>query len=77
MNENLTTKILPEALTWHFAAAWNHIPQLVDAHGGDLQHAFPKSQALVSRSVSLPVLVKMPHDVPQRIRTALEKALNA
>jgi 8-amino-3,8-dideoxy-alpha-D-manno-octulosonate transaminase len=77
MNVNLTTKILPEALTWHFAAAWNHMPQLVASHGGNLQHAFPKSQALLSRSVSLPVLVKMPQDVPQRIRLALEKALNA
>lgn len=77
MNVNLTTKILPEALTWHFAAAWDHMPQLVAAHGGGLQQAFPQSQALLSRSVSLPVLVEMQDDIPQRIRSALEKALDA
>lgn len=49
------TKILPEAVTWHFAAHWSHIPQLQ----GQLQREglppFPKSFSILSRSVALPI----------------------
>ena len=70
----LGTKILPEAYTWHFAATWDHMPQLVAAHGGNLADAFPRSAALLGRAVSLPVLVNQPADVPGRIRVAIQAA---
>jgi 8-amino-3,8-dideoxy-alpha-D-manno-octulosonate transaminase len=68
------TKILPEAVTWHFAGTWSHMPELVSAHG-DLATAFPATAARLSRCVSLPVVVKMAEDVPVRIRTALTPVL--
>ncbi len=71
----LGTKILPEAITWHFAGTWNHMPSLVAAHGGDLNGAFPKSKALLDRAVALPITVKMAPDVPTRVRTALQSVL--
>jgi 8-amino-3,8-dideoxy-alpha-D-manno-octulosonate transaminase len=71
----LGTKILPEAITWHFAATWDHMPSLVAAHGGDLSRAFPASSARLARSVALPVVVKMASDVPQRVRAALDPVL--
>lgn len=71
----LSTKILPEAYTWHFAGTWTHMPELVDAHDGDLMAAFKRSHAILSRAVSLPVGVKLAEDAPARARTALEKAL--
>lgn len=73
----LATKILPEAYTWHFAGTWNHMPELVAAHGGNLQAAFPQSHAILSRAVSLPVGVNMAKDVPLRARQAIEKAMNS
>jgi 8-amino-3,8-dideoxy-alpha-D-manno-octulosonate transaminase len=71
----LGTKILPEAHTWHFAGTWSHMPQLARAHGGDLAASFPRSSALLSRAVSLPIMVKPPSDIASRTRSALLHAL--
>ncbi len=73
----LHTKILPEAYTWHFAGTWNHMPELVAAHGGNLNTAFPQSHSNLSRAVSLPVGVKLAEDVPSRARRAIEKAMKS
>jgi len=72
----ISTKILPEATTWHFAGTWTHMPELVAAHGGDLGAAFPRSRQLLERAVSLPVMVKMGEALPQTIRMALSEALS-
>lgn len=72
----VSTKILPEATTWHFAGTWSHMPALVAAHGGDLANAFPRSRQLLERAVSLPVTVKMNEALPQAIRVALSEALS-
>lgn len=73
----LATKILPEAYTWHFAGTWKHMPELVAAHGGNLDTAFPQSHGILSRAVSLPVGVNMAEDVPNRARRAIEKAMTS
>jgi 8-amino-3,8-dideoxy-alpha-D-manno-octulosonate transaminase len=77
LKSGLATKILPEAYTWHFAGTWHHMPELVQAHRGDLEKAFLPSHAILSRAVSLPVGVKMDASAPQRVRHALEIALSA
>ena len=74
--EGLSTKILPEAVTWHFAGTWTHMPELVARHGGDLGKAFGPSRARLERAVSLPVVVKMDETVPARLHTALSKVLS-
>lgn len=71
----VSTKILPEAYTWHFAGTWTHMPELLAAHGGTLDSAFPRSADLLGRAVSLPVGVRMADDQPARIRNALEAVL--
>jgi 8-amino-3,8-dideoxy-alpha-D-manno-octulosonate transaminase len=73
--EGIGTKILPEAITWHFAGTWDHMPSLVKAHGGDLSQAFPRSRELLGRSVALPIMVKMTEEVPQKIRKGLSSVL--
>lgn len=75
LNVGLTTKILPEAYSWHFAGTWTHMPELVAAHGGDLVGAFSKSHSILSRAVSLPIGVKLPENAPINVRTALLRAL--
>lgn len=76
LDVGLATKILPEAYTWHFAGTWKHMPELVEAHGGTLHNAFPKSEEILSRAVSIPVGVRMEKDIPGRTRIALERAIN-
>ena len=68
------TKILPEAVTWHFAGTWTHMPELVATHG-DLAAAFPTTASRLSRCVSLPVIVKMSEDLPAKIRAAIAPVL--
>lgn len=75
LNVGLTTKILPEAYSWHFAGTWRHMSELMLAHNGNLQTAFPKSHGILSRAVSIPVGVKMSVDMPERLKFALQKAL--
>jgi len=75
LQEGVSTKILPEAFSWHFAGTWDHMPELLKSHDYDLVNAFPKSRALLSRSVSIPIGVKMADDFPERIYRALNKAL--
>jgi len=75
LTSGVSTKILPEATTWHFAGTWTHMPQLVQAHGGDLSLAFPRSKQLLEKAVSLPVFVKMGETLPQTIRAALKEVL--
>jgi 8-amino-3,8-dideoxy-alpha-D-manno-octulosonate transaminase len=70
----LSTKILPEAVTWHFAGTWTHMPELVARHG-DLAAAFPATSARLSRCVSLPVTVNMDEAVPAKVRAAIEPVL--
>jgi 8-amino-3,8-dideoxy-alpha-D-manno-octulosonate transaminase len=76
LTAGLATKILPEAYTWHFAGTWTHMPELVEAHNGNLGIAFPQSHGLLSRAVSLPVGVAISDDAPDRVRRAIEKAIN-
>lgn len=75
INEGVSTKILPEAYTWHFAGTWSHMPELRASHLESLEVAFPKSQALLSRAVSIGVGVKMSPDIPEKIFKALKRAI--
>lgn len=77
LKAGLATKILPEAYTWHFAGAWTHMPELVNAHGGNLATEFVSSHNILSRAVSLPVGVKLAADAPEKARRALSQALSA
>ena len=67
----LGTKILPEAITWHFAGTWDHMPELVRRNGKELHTAFPRSLDLLNRSVSLPVAINMADDFQNKIKNAL------
>lgn len=75
LSVGISTKILPEATTWHFAGTWNHMPELLAAHGGDLSTAFPISQQKLSCAVSLPVFVKMAEDFPGKVAGAITTVL--
>ena len=72
----LSTKILPEAISWHFAGTWSHISSLVNRHDGDLSMCFQKSKDLLSRAIALPVSVQQPNQEQlNAIRKSIEGAL--
>jgi 8-amino-3,8-dideoxy-alpha-D-manno-octulosonate transaminase len=77
LDVGLGTKILPEAVSWHFAGTWDHMPQLVSHVGGDVHGAWPRSEALLARAVALPVMVHMDDTVPARISSAVRRAVGA
>jgi 8-amino-3,8-dideoxy-alpha-D-manno-octulosonate transaminase len=71
------TKILPEALTWHFAGDWTHMPELAVGLGRSVTGAFPISEEILRCSVAMPVLVR-PGDVPAvEIREAVIRAVES
>ena len=43
LKEDIGTKILPEAYTWHFAGTWIHIKELVKGSEGKLENNLKKS----------------------------------
>ncbi len=71
LQNGLGTKILPEAVTWHFARTWTHIPTLVDRMGGDLSKVLSTSQAYLDRCVSLPINLKMADDTCTKVDLSL------
>lgn len=73
----LGTKILPEALTWHFAKHWEHMPTLRAIGARGMKRAFLESEAILTRAVALPISVKEPTlEVLARTRTAIRGALD-
>lgn len=73
IKEGLGTKILPEAVTWHFAGTWNHMEELVKTYGADISKQFPKSVSFLEKSVALPVMVNMDTNYPELIYSSLQK----
>ena len=71
----ISTKILPEAYTWHFASEWKHINSI--KYGSkNLKKSFPKSRSYLMRSVSIPIFVKMKKKQIFNIKKSLTKALS-
>ena len=51
-NNGIMTKILPEAITWHFSRYWRHIPEIKFS-------SCRKSEKILSRCISLPINCQM------------------
>jgi len=62
-----STKILPEATTWHFAGHWKHIKSLDRNSVFD----YPKSYELLKRSVSIPVSFSMKRSFPKILKNVI------
>ena len=70
----ISTKILPEAYTWHFAAEWNHIKELKKRHP-NLKKAFLQSKQLLDSAISIPISVNMKKNLPLKIKKAIEESI--
>ena len=71
----ISTKILPEAYTWHFAGTWNHMKELSDSHNNDLKNDLKKSHEILSRSVAIPINVKMDAGMEKEIFKAISTVI--
>ncbi len=67
----VSTKILPEALNWHFAKNWEHIKEITGNNDD-----FSQSSAILEKAVSLPIFVNMEKSVPEKIFYQLQKAID-
>lgn len=74
LKEGLGTKILPEAITWHFAGTWNHMQELVERHP-NLSAQFSVSRNFLNRAVALPINVLMHESIPEKVHVALKRVL--
>lgn len=73
LEKNISTKILPEAYTWHFAGKWSHIKEL---QSSNLSSSLKKSEEKLKRAVSIPIFLKISKKQVLDIKQGLQKALN-
>lgn len=69
---NISTKILPEAYTWHFAGSWSHIPEVKNFK--NIKNDLKTSEHLLSKSVSIPIFAKMKKKQFDKIFKAIKEA---
>tara|TARA_B100001059_G_C17811283_1_gene572430 strand:+ start:679 stop:1836 length:1158 start_codon:yes stop_codon:yes gene_type:complete len=70
----ISTKILPEAYTWHFASTWSHIKELKKEYK-NLEKKFTKSKRIIEKCVSIPIFFNMKNDFLKKINTAVKNTL--
>ena len=63
-----STKILPEATSWHFAGQWEHIKELKIK-----KNKLIKSERILSNCISKPIFYKMKKNFPKIIYNILKK----
>lgn len=67
LQQGYSTKILPEASSWHFAGQWEHIKELKIK-----KRSLIKSKILLSKCVSIPILFNMKKNFPSIIYNILK-----
>lgn len=68
LNVGISTKILPEAISWHFAGSWNHIPEIKNFESSN---RFKTSHSILSKAVAIPIFVNMDASFFDKIDQAL------
>jgi len=76
LDNGIGTKILPEAITWHFAGSWEHMPAIMKLNKRLNSPLFKKSLSYLERSVSIPITVNMDKNFPTQVRKSLVAILN-
>jgi len=70
--EGLGTKNLPDAIKWHFAKYWQHMFREYNFYNDGKDH-WEKSDDILSRSIAIPVMVKMSDKEIENIASKLIK----
>jgi len=72
LQNGISTKILPEATTWHFAQHWSHIIKFDTFTGKPLGESFRKSANLLNSAVSIPISVNQSDNFNQIVENTFE-----
>lgn len=75
ITRGFSTKILPEAYTWHFAGCWDHMPSLSQEPNVDLFNKLTQSRFYLDRAVSLPINSSVDELAIDQIMQSIEEAL--
>ncbi len=70
----ISTKILPEAITWHFSKKWRHIKEL--KYKTYKKNHLRDSEKILNRCVSLPINYYMERAIANKIQITLKKVLS-
>ena len=73
LKQGISTKILPEAYSWHFAGLWSHIKEL---YKKNFKNSLKESEKILKKSVSIPIFVKMKKSQINAIKKSLIKAVS-
>lgn len=71
MEKGYGTKILPEAIDWHYGGSWSHIFQKQTSE--DLENTFKKTGDLLRRSICLNISLSMTEDNINEIAEIIKK----
>lgn len=74
LKRGISTKILPEAISWHFFGLWGHMADIRTSYGPDISSSFPVSTKLLSQSVALPVMLEKSATLLKDVRSAILEA---
>ena len=69
------TKILPEAIDWHFAGVWDHV--FTDRTLEELEDEFRSSGDLLRRSICLNIPVNLSKDLINKMASVIADFLNS
>lgn len=75
LKNEISTKILPEAATWHFAKHWDHLQKNDVISGLPISAAFPNSTKILESAVSLPLGVNLPKNFLNNLFTSLSSLM--
>ena len=74
VENGIGTKILPEAISWHFAGEWEHIRELIVPSAGRIYaDDLDVSAEILKRCIAIPVSLEMDEDTGARVADALTK----
>jgi 8-amino-3,8-dideoxy-alpha-D-manno-octulosonate transaminase len=71
LQKGYSTKILPEAMTWHFAGYWSHIKSLKKSRIRDYKNSYD----ILSKCVALPVNINMDRSFPKIVKQVITSIL--
>lgn len=74
ISNGISTKILPEAYTWHFAATWNHITEMYEDWEKFIYDLNP-SKEIIEKAVSLPITVNFDYKSIEKIYKSIKDVL--
>lgn len=76
LEHGVGTKVLPEAITWHFAQTWTHIPQLMGRARGLGKGWLESSRKILASCVAVPLNLKPVEGFNERVYEGVRKALS-